>query len=213
MSEISHPKRRPPREDTGAPVSIPSPGADELVAKARAGDLDAFAGLFKLTLPIVYGHLYRRSGNAALAEDLASETYLRAIRSIRTFEGESRDFLAWIVRISRNLFLDHVKSGRVRWETAVEEMPVVVSASDPESEAVARVEAADVRRALGRLTAEQQEVVYLRFIEGLPIADVAKIVGRAEGAVKALQFRALRTLARILREEGAIARGEPGAEP
>lgn len=183
-------------------VAIPSPEADALVESAQDGDVDAFAQLFRATLPIVFRNLYGRSGDRALSEDLASEAYLRAMRSLHRFEGRSQDFLAWILRIARNLFLDHVKSGRVRWEVVVDEAPITVSGLDPESEALASVEGDELRRALAKLTDDQQEVVYLRFLQGLSIAEVAEIIGKQEGAVKALQFRALRTLARILLEEG-----------
>ena len=172
------------RDASGAPgVDIPSDEADRLVREAKDGDVDAFAGLFRASLPLLFRTLYGRCGDRSLAEDLTSETYLRALRSLDGFEGGSRDFLAWIMRISRNLYLDHVKSGRVRWETVVDEMPTVAALSNPESEALAAIEGAELRRALEQLTAEQQEVLYLRFLEGLPISDVARIVGRNEGAV------------------------------
>jgi RNA polymerase sigma-70 factor (ECF subfamily) len=199
------PKGSRKHEPEHAPIAIPSPEADELVVRARDGDVDAFAELFRASLPIVFRNLYGRTGERALTEDLTSETYLRAMRAIRTFEGGSQDFLSWTLRIARNLFLDHVKSGRVRWEVVVDEMPVSLSPHDPESEAVQSVEGIELRRALAKLTAEQQEVVYLRFLQGLSIAEVAAIVGRQEGAVKALQFRALKALGRILRESGVEA--------
>ncbi len=184
-------------------VTIPSPEADQLVQQAKAGDVDAFAGLFRATLSVVFNFLYGRCGDRALAEDLASESYLKAIKAIGSFEGTSRDFLSWILRIARNLFLDHVKSGRVRWETVVGEMPVSAGDSNPEREALGRVEGEQLRRALERLTPEQQEVLHLRFLQDLPIAEVAQIVGRERGAVKAMQFRALRSLAKVLAQEGA----------
>lgn len=191
------------RERTySADARIPSPEADEMVAQAVGGDADAFAALFRVSLPIVFRNLYGRCGDRALAEDLASDTYIRALRAIGSFHGESRDFLAWVLRIARNRYLDHVKSGRVRWEVVMDEAPVTLSTFDPEREALARVEGAELRRALTRLTPEQQEVVHLRFLQGLSVAEVAQVVGRHEGAVKALQFRALRTLARILEEAG-----------
>jgi RNA polymerase sigma-70 factor (ECF subfamily) len=187
-------------------TDFPSKEADELVGRAIKGDADAFASLFRITLPSVYRYLYGRCGDAALAEDLAQDSYVRAMRAIKTsFKGGSSEFLAWMIRIARNRFLDHVKSGRVRWEVVVDELPVTVATGNPESEALASVEGDDLRRALGRLTEEQQEIVLLRFFNGLQIAEVAGATGRTEGAVKALQFRALRALARILDLEGAEA--------
>jgi RNA polymerase sigma-70 factor (ECF subfamily) len=184
-------------------IEIPSPEADALVRDAIAGDTDAFATLFRVTLPSVYRYLFGRCGDAALAEDLAQDSFLRAMRAVRTsFSGGSGEFLAWLIRIARNRFLDHVKSGRVRWEVVVEETPVTFATSDPEMEALSTVAGADLKRSLAQLTPEQQEVLYLRFFQGLPITDVALATKRTEGAVKALQFRALRALARILAAEG-----------
>jgi RNA polymerase sigma-70 factor (ECF subfamily) len=160
--------------------------------------VDAFAALFRSTLHIVFHNLYARCGDHALAQDLASDTYLRALRAVGRFEGTSRDFLSWLLRIARNRFFDHVKSGRMKWETIVEEMPVTPSNLDPAAEAVATIEAETLRRALEELTEEQQEVLQLRFLQDLSIAEVASIVGRTEGAVKAMQFRALRSLAKVL---------------
>lgn len=186
-------------------IEIPSTEADALVERAIGGDVDAFADLFEITLPSVYRYLYGRCGNAALAEDLAQDSYLRAMRAVRTsFTGASTEFLSWVIRIARNRFLDHVKSGRVRWEVVVEETPITFATSDPESEALDLVAGDDMKRALGRLTDEQQEIVLLRFFQGLPIAEVATITGRTEGAVKALQFRALRALERVLLGDSSI---------
>lgn len=186
-------------------IELPSPEADELVDRAIEGDGEAFALLFRLTHASVYRYLYGRCGDATLAEDLAQDAYIRALRAIqRSFKGGSSDFLAWMIRIARNRFLDHVKSGRVRWEVVVDELPVTLATGNPEAEALASVEGADLRKALARLTEEQQEIVLLRFFQGMPIAEVAGATGRTEGAVKALQFRALRALARVLHLDGVV---------
>lgn len=189
----------------GHQIEFPSSEADELVREAIDGDQESFAVLFRLTLPSIYRYLLGRCGDASLAEDLAQDAYLRAMRAIgRSFQGGSSEFLAWMIRIARNRFLDHVKSGRVRWETVVEELPVTLAVGNPEAEALASVEGSELKRALQRLTEEQQEIVLLRFFQGLQISEVASATGRTEGAVKALQFRALRALARILVAEGVL---------
>jgi len=190
----------------GRHIEIPSDDADHLVELAIRGDTDAFATLFRVTLPSVYRYLYGRCGDAALAEDLAQDSYLRAMKAVRTsFKGGSSEFVAWLIRIARNRFLDHVKSGRVRWEVVVDETPITLADGNPESEALATVEVADLKRVLERLTGDQQEILYLRFFQGLSIIEVATATQRSEGAVKALQFRALRALARILAAEGVLA--------
>ncbi len=185
------------------PIEVPSPEADELVAAAIEGDTSAFAALFTIMFPSVYRYLYGRCGDVTLAEDLAQDTFLRALRAVRkSFKGKSSEFLAWLIRIARNRFLDHVKSGRVRWEVVVEDTPVVFDRANPETEALALVEGADLKRALAELTGDQQEILYLRFFQGLQIAEVAAATSRTEGAVKAMQFRALRALARVLGAQG-----------
>lgn len=189
----------------GKRFEIPSPEADELVQRAIAGDTDAFASLFEITLPSVYRYLYGRSGDPTLAEDLAQDAYMRAMRAIRTsFTGASTEFLAWMIRIARNRFLDHVKSGRVRWEVVVEETPITFASGNPETEALESVSGEKLRKALDRLTPEQQEIVLLRFFQGLQITEVAAATGRTEGAVKALQFRALRALERVIQTDPTI---------
>jgi RNA polymerase sigma-70 factor (ECF subfamily) len=186
-------------------VDIPSPEADELVAAAIDGDAEAFASLFRSTVAIVHRFLQARCGDAALAEDLTQDTFIRAMRAITTsFRGGSSEFIAWVVRIARNRFLDHVKSGRVRWEVAVDNVPITVGTANPEQDVLATIEGIDLRRALSNLTSEQQEVILLRFLQGLQISEVATVTGRSEGAVKALQFRALRALQKILVEEGLV---------
>ncbi|MEX0874640.1 MAG: sigma-70 family RNA polymerase sigma factor [Actinomycetota bacterium] len=190
-------------------IEVPSAEADELVAAAIDGDTNAFASLFTITFPAVYRYLYGRCGDVSLAEDLAQDAFLRALRAMRTsFVGKSGEFLAWMIRIARNRFLDHVKSGRVRWEIVVDETPVVFATGDPEAEALSNVEGADLKIALGQLTVEQQEILYLRFFQGLQIAEVATVTKRTEGAVKAMQFRALRALARILAAQGFLDIGD-----
>ena len=189
-------------------VDIPSPEADELVAAAIDGDAEAFASLFRSTVAIVHRFLQARCGDAALAEDLTQDTFIRAMRAITTsFRGGSSEFIAWVVRIARNRFLDHVKSGRVRWEVAVDNVPITIGTANPEQDVLATIEGLDLRRALTNLTSEQQEVILLRFLQGLQISEVATVTGRSEGAVKALQFRALRALQKILVDEGLVPGG------
>jgi RNA polymerase sigma-70 factor (ECF subfamily) len=186
-------------------VEVPSAEADALVAAAIDGDAEAFAVLFRSTVAIVHRFLQARCGDPALAEDLTQDTFIRAMRAIGTsFRGGSSEFVAWIVRIARNRFLDHVKSGRVRWEVAVENVPVTVATVNPEYDVLATIQGIDLRRALQKLTEEQQEVILLRFLQGLQISEVAVATGRSEGAVKALQFRALRSLQKILVDEGFV---------
>lgn len=113
---------------TGAPAAR-RPAADsdsarmmDLVERAQAGEADAFGRLYDQYSDTVYRYIYYRVGGKATAEDLTSETFLRALRRIGTFTWQGRDFGAWLVTIARNLVADHFKSSRFRLEVTTGEM-------------------------------------------------------------------------------------------
>jgi RNA polymerase sigma-70 factor (ECF subfamily) len=172
-----------------------------LVELARAGDAEAFGLLYDHYQPAVYRFLYYRVGSVALAEDLTSETFLRALRSMGSFRWQGKDFGAWLTTIARNLATDHAKSGRSRLEVATEDMSLHDSSVEgPEGAVVAAITHEALLEALRGLPAEQQDCLVLRFLQSRSIAETAAVLGRSEGAVKQLQLRAVRNLARRLPE-------------
>ncbi|WP_435827281.1 sigma-70 family RNA polymerase sigma factor [Nonomuraea dietziae] len=174
-----------------------------LVLRAKAGDSDAFGTLYDRYLDLVYRYIYFRVGSHPLAEDLTSETFLRALRRIGDFTWQGRDFGAWLVTIARNLVADHFKSGRYRLEVSTAEVLDVPleGAHIPENAVVTAIINDRVLRAVRDLNPEQQECVVLRFLHGLSLAETALIMGKKSGAIKALQFRAIRSLARALKPD------------
>lgn len=169
-----------------------------ILNRAQSGDRSAFGELYDRYTNVVYRFIYWRvAGNVALAEDLTSETFLRALRAIQSFEYQGKDPLGWFLTIARNLVLDHMKSARNRLEapSATPEPVVADPTSDLEEEALGRLTLA---AALASLAAEQRECVVLRLLTDLSVADTARIMGKSQGAVKALQFRALKNLAAYL---------------
>jgi RNA polymerase sigma-70 factor (ECF subfamily) len=174
----------------------------ELVARAQAGDAEAFGALYDRYLDLVYRYVYYRVGGKALAEDLVSETFLRALRRIGTFEWQGRDLGAWLVTIARNIIADHYKSGRFRLEVSTADMLDADRATDgPESEVLDGITNASLLDAVKKLNSEQQECVVLRFLQGLSVLETAQAMEKTEGAIKALQYRAVRTLGRMLPKE------------
>ncbi|WP_326646788.1 sigma-70 family RNA polymerase sigma factor [Streptosporangium sp. NBC_01755] len=171
-----------------------------LVLRAKTGDTDAFGTLYDRYLTLVYRYVYFRVGSHPLAEDLTSETFLRALRRITDFTWQGRDFGAWLVTIARNLITDHFKSGRYRLEVTTAE--VIDTPLDgphiPENAVVISMISDRVLGAVRDLGPEQQECVVLRFLHGMSLAETALIMGKKSGAIKALQFRAIRSLARAL---------------
>lgn len=172
-----------------------------LVDLARTGDSEAFGMLYDHYNASVYRFIYYRVGSVALAEDLASETFFRALRSMSSFKWQGKDFGAWLMTIARNLTADHYKAGRTRLEFATEDMGAHDSATDgPESAVLASLTNEALLQALGELPTEQQECLIMRFLQGLSIAETARVLGRSDGAVKQLQLRGVRNLAKLLPE-------------
>ncbi len=100
----------------------PDPTVADLVARSQAGEPEAFGLLYDRYVDLVYRYIYYRVGSPTLAEDLVSETFLRALRRIDSFTWQGRDFAAWLVTIARNLIADHFKSGRYRLEITTEDI-------------------------------------------------------------------------------------------
>ncbi|MGW2838597.1 ECF subfamily RNA polymerase sigma factor, BldN family [Streptomyces sp. NPDC001493] len=174
----------------------------DLVERAQAGEADAFGRLYDQYSDTVYRYIYYRVGGKATAEDLTSETFLRALRRISTFTWQGRDFGAWLVTIARNLVADHFKSSRFRLEVTTGEM---LDANEversPEDSVLESLSNAALLQAVRRLNPQQQECVTLRFLQGLSVAETARVMGKNEGAIKTLQYRAVRTLARLLPDD------------
>jgi len=172
-----------------------------LVELARAGDTEAFGQLYDHYHVSVYRFLYYRVGQVALAEDLTSETFFRALRSMGSFRWQGKDFGAWLMTIARNLTADHFKAGRTRLETATEDMGAHDAPTEgPETSVLASLTNEALLQALTQLPTEQQDCLVMRFLQGLSIAETAKVLGRSDGAVKQLQLRGVRNLAKLLPE-------------
>lgn len=174
-----------------------------LVRAAQAGDTAAFGQLYDRYVDVVFRYVLFRVGDRGLAEDVTSETFLRALRRICTVSYQGRDVGAWFVTIARNLVLDHVKSSRYRFEVTTAEISETISGSGaaisgPEHEVLTAATNEELMRCVTKLNPDQQECIMLRFMQGLSVAETAAIMGRNEGAIKALQHRAVRRLAQLV---------------
>ena len=173
-----------------------------LVELARGGDAEAFGQLYDHYHSGVFRFLYYRVGSVQLAEDLTSDTFFRALRAMSTFRWQGKDFGAWLTTIARNLTTDHYKSGRTRLEHTTEDLGTLDSTAEgPESAVLASLTSEALMAALGDLPAEQRDCLVMRFLQGLSIAETAEVLGRSAGAVKQLQLRGVRNLAKALPED------------
>lgn len=175
--------------------------ADEALAVRAKRDASAFATIYDRYLDRIYRYVRYRTSDPRDAEDLTSEIFVRALRAIGRY-APSAPFYAWIYRIARNAVIDHHRSKR-------DDLPLagVVDAADPhpvidpEDHAIAGDRREQLARALAHLADEQQEVIVLRFIEGLSPEECGLVVGKRPASVRDLQFRALRALRRHISPE------------
>jgi RNA polymerase sigma-70 factor (ECF subfamily) len=193
----------PPRTVPASPdaVDTEDTGAWTLVTASQAGDMSAFSLLFDRYYDVVFRYVLFRMGDRNLAEDITQETFLRALRRISSVNYQGKDIGAWFVTIARNLIFDHVKSSRYRLEsTTAEIVELSPSTSGPEQQVLDGATHEELLRCVHKLNPDQQECIQLRFLQGLSVAETARIMDRNEGAVKALQHRAVRRLAQLLPE-------------
>lgn len=188
------------------PLATGAAGDEDVIAlvdRARDGDHEAFASLYDRYVERVYRFIvYRVGGDSALAEDITSEVFLRALRKIKGFTWQGRDVGAWFLTIARNLVLDHFKSGRHRLESVGFEAPqaggIGDEVVDAEDEALSRISQKDLYKAISQLGNEQQEVIYWRFLQGYSVNEAAAAMGKSDGAIKALQYRAVKALYKLV---------------
>ena len=186
-----------------APAGEPAGGAlagaaeAELVEQARALSPDAWAEIYRRHVQRVYAYIYYRLGDPHTAEDLASDVFVKAIAGIKGYSYRGTPLLAWLYRIAHNVTADHRKMAARHAQHQIGDAAYVEERRDALHE---RDEREAMLDAIRRLTEDQQQVVILRFYQGMNHAEVSRVIGKPEGAVKALQTRALRSLRRLLTE-------------
>lgn len=212
VEAAADPLRRRPRPTPGGAARPPEDGGDRsaraqqvwtIVERVQGGDAEAFGELYDHYVDQVFRYLYYRLASRTLAEDLTSETFLRALRRIDTVTWQGRDLGAWLTTIARNLVADHYKSSRYKLEISTADMldadrPDGHPESRPEQTVLDSLASETLLTAVRQLGPEQQECIVLRFLQGLSVAETAEVLSKNTGAVKALQYRAVRRLARLL---------------
>jgi RNA polymerase sigma-70 factor (ECF subfamily) len=173
-----------------------APDLRGLVARAQQGDREALEELYLLHFDRIYSYLHLSVGNRHDAEDLTTQTFLRMLEAIGRFRWQSVPFSAWLFRIAHNLAMDHFRaSRRVQTEDEVADLPGQEESS-AEEQAFDSLSRAGMLELIERLSAEQRQVLTLKFLFGFANGEVADILGKTEGAVKSLQHRALASLQR-----------------
>jgi RNA polymerase sigma-70 factor (ECF subfamily) len=172
----------------------------QLIRRAKNRDPAAFAELYDRYQPAVYRYIVYRVDDVAVAEDIASEVFVRLVERIDRFTYRGRPLLAWLYTIARNLVTDyHRQAGRSLPLSS--ESQSATSTVHPEEAAEHSLTRDKVTAALAHLTEDQRRVILLKFIEELDNKSVAETLGKSVGAVKALQHRALAALRRVLEQD------------
>jgi RNA polymerase sigma-70 factor (ECF subfamily) len=173
----------------------------ELVARLKVNDDVAYREVVARFGDPLYGYIYSLTGDHHMSEDILSETYLRMIEKIDTYTFYGAPFKAWLYRIAHNLAINAMKRAQrlVGAEALESAVPPI---DDPATTIAAQLEADELRAALAELTEEQQQVLTLRFLAEQSTTEVAQAMEKTENAIKQLQFRALRSLGRLLEARG-----------
>jgi RNA polymerase sigma-70 factor (ECF subfamily) len=168
-----------------------------LLDRAKTYDPEALTELYDRYAPRMYAYIYRRVSDADLAEDLTSELFLRVLRAIQNQRTWRDSFVAWLYRIAHNLIID-VYRRRPPPPVSLEDAPYQSAEDDPVEQVQETMNRERLQAAIHRLTPDQQQVLALRFGEGLTAKETAQIVRKTTGAVEALQRRALAAIRRML---------------
>ena len=185
------------------------PEVVEHVRAAQQGNAYSFSVLYDTYVDKVYAYCHHRVGDRQTAEDLTSDVFMRALKRIDSFSWQGKDFGAWLITIARNRCHDHFKSARFRMENAVAEVYDSVDSQPtydarPERNLEVQEMRRQVHEALAKLKSEQAEVLYHRFLQGYDVETTAKVMDKNEGAIRALQYRALKALAKHVDVEALL---------
>jgi len=179
---------------------------ESLILRAQKHDQEAFTQLYEEYFDKIYRYVTLKLGNAMEAEDVTQQVFLNALQSISSFKWKGIPFSAWLFRIAHNQVVDYLRKKKRATVPLDESLPS--SNGNPQQLVERKLDIERLLLATRRLTEAQREVISLRFTSELPIAEVARVMGRSEGAVKALQHSAILALRQELLVAEAVAENE-----
>lgn len=173
-----------------------------VLAAARLGEPSAFEEMFAALAPVVAGYL--RIQGCQEPDDLTSEVFVGVLRNLHHFDGDEQAFRSWVFTIAQRRLLDD-RRRRARRPTPrpLSDLGDPASTEDVESTVARHLEAERIRALCADLPADQRNVVLMRLLGRLTVDDVARVLGKTQGGVKALQRRGFRALGQMLESEGS----------
>lgn len=189
------------KDGSGSKSSRERDDEARLIQRAQHGDEKAISELYRRHVDVVYRYIWARVRDETIAEDLTAQVFLKTLEGLPTYQDTGKPFLAWLYRIAYARTVDHWRQQERRVEVPLDE---ALPAGEPRPGTLLEVEddwmmAIDL---LAQLTDDQQAVLMLRFIGEMSLARVAETLGKTLGATKAIQHRALASLARMLQDQG-----------
>jgi RNA polymerase sigma-70 factor, ECF subfamily len=192
-------------------VTLDETAVERLVQEAQSGDAWAFGLLFDHYHLPVYRYIASRVHRPSDAEDLTQLVFVKALEALPRYEARGIPFGGWLFRLARNTVIDHVRTRHEHLDLETASRQPGVDAG-PDEVTVARQELDEVATALAALTDEQRDAIALRFFAGLSAREAAEVMGKQEGTIRGLQFRAIAALRRQLRiDEPDSERGDDAA--
>jgi len=173
-----------------------------LIRRAQQRDQVALTQLYEENFDRIYRYIVLKIGDRTEAEDMTQQVFLNALQSISSYKWKGMPFTSWLYRIAHNQVVDYLRKKSKRATVPLDEsLPIPAADGDPKYEVERKVEIETIVMATKKLTPAQQEVISLRFASELSIAEVAGVMGKSEGAVKALQHSAIVALRKVLSPE------------
>jgi RNA polymerase sigma-70 factor (ECF subfamily) len=166
----------------------------QLVANAQSGNADAFGVLYARHMDAIYRYIFFRVHDQHLAEDLTEETFVRAWEYLPNYKVTERPVTSWLYRIAHNLVVDHARKQHPVAASAIDVLSQQAAEHGPEQSVELSEAHADLINAMHILSEVEQEVIILRFVEGLSHREVADITGKTEGSSRVIQYQALAKL-------------------
>jgi RNA polymerase sigma-70 factor (ECF subfamily) len=175
----------------------------ELVDRVVAArDAHAFGELYDLFVERIYRYMHVRTGSHPDAEDLTEQVFVKAWEAIGRFRWQGYPFAAWLYRLAHNAYVDHRRSQQSPLSLNDDRRPLDLAKQSDSAEFGRSLDAELISGALAKLTVDQQQVIVMRFIQDYETQRIAHLMNKREGAIRALQMRALMSLRRVLEEQG-----------
>jgi len=169
-----------------------------LVRRAQQKDTEALAQLYEVYFDKIYRYLALRIRNDYEAEDLTQQVFMKVLKSISSYKNTGVPFSSWLYRIAHNQLVDFLRQQNKKTTVDIEGLPLAHAGDDPQHKMEQQVDIDELKKAVRQLTAAQQEVLSLRFASELSIAQCSEVMGKSQGAVKALQHSAVIALRKAL---------------